>query len=151
MYTCGMCKRSVDGEAALKNRAGSFCAECKVIIHARSIRGVRERSRAWDGKCGWCRQPITKGPMQPSREGEHVCYRCDRNRKWLLKAIRLSDHPALYVARTEERERPMREERAKAEIAVKQEIAEESAQSDAEARLLRLERMLKKLTQALGV
>ena len=151
MYTCGMCKKSVEGEVAFKNGAGSFCQSCKAIIHARAAEGARARIAALDGHCVWCGQKITPATMQPGKENDHVCQPCTTRRDWLLKAIRLSDRPARYVARTEERERPMREEREKAMQAFQPPVAAETVPNEAEARLRRLELMLNKLTQALGV
>ena len=152
MYTCNMCKKSVEGEVAFKNGAGSFCPGCKAIIHARAAEGMRARSASHNGHCVWCGEKITPATMQAGKEDENVCQPCTTRRDWLLKAIRLSDRPARYVARTEERERPMREEREKATRAAKPTVsAAESVPSESEARLLRLELMMNKLTQALGV
>ena len=99
----------------------------------------------------WCGEKITPATMQAGKDDENVCQPCTTRRDWLLKAIRLSDRPARYVARTEERERPMREEREKAMQAAKPPVAAETVPNEAEARLRRLELMLNKLTQALGV
>ena len=151
MYTCGMCKKSVEGEVAFKNGAGSFCPECKAVIHARAAEGARARSAALNGHCVWCGEKITPATMQAGKDDENVCQPCTTRRDWLLKAIRLSDRPARYFARTEERERPMREEREKAMQAAKPPVSAETAPNEAEARLRRLELMLNKLTQALGV
>jgi DNA-directed RNA polymerase subunit RPC12/RpoP len=151
MYTCSMCKKAMEGEVAFKNRAGSFCPECKAIIFARSAEGMRARRAALNGYCLWCGKKITPATMQACKENDHVCLSCATRRDWLLKAIRLSDRPARYVARTEERERPMREEREKAMQAAKPPVAAETVPNEEEARLRRLELMLNKLTQALGV
>ena len=151
MYTCSMCKKAVEGEVAFKNGAGSFCPECKAIIHARAAEGARARSAALNGHCVWCGEKITLATMQAGKDNENVCQPCTTRRDWLLKAIRQSDRPARYVARTEERERPMREEREKAMQAAKPPVAAETVPNEAEARLRRLELMLNKLTQALGV
>ena len=155
MYTCGMCKKSVEGEVAFKNAAGSFCPECKAIIHARAAEGARARRAALNGHCIWCCEKITPDKMQSGKDDENVCQPCTTRRDWLLKAIRLSDRPARYVARTEERERPMREEREKATQAAQAAkptvTATDALPNEAEARLRRLELMLNKLTQALGV
>jgi DNA-directed RNA polymerase subunit RPC12/RpoP len=152
MYTCSMCKNETEGKVAFKNGAGSFCPECKAIIHARSAEGVRARSAALNGHCVWCGEKITPSKMQVGKEDENVCYPCTTRRDWLLKAIRLSDRPARYVARTEERERPMREEREKAaQAAAQPKPVAENVPNEQEARLRRLELMLNKLTQALGV
>jgi hypothetical protein len=154
MYTCGMCKKRVEGEVALKNGAGSFCSECHAIIRERSAEGMRARSAALNGHCIWCGEKITKANPAGgggSHASVNVHLACERNRDWALKCIRHSDRIARYVARTEERERPLREEREKAMRAAKPSIAAESVPSDDEARLRRLELMLNKLTQALGV
>ena len=151
MYTCSMCKKATEGEVAFKNGAGSFCPECKAIIHARAAEGARARSAALNGHCVWCGEKITPANMQAGKDDENVCQPCTTRRDWLLKAIRLSDRPARYVARTEERERPMREEREKAMQAAKPPVAAETVPNEAEARLRRLELMLNKLTQALRV
>lgn len=153
MYTCGMCKKSVEGEVAFKNGAGSFCPECKAIIHARAAEGARARSAKLNGNCVWCGEKITPSdPAGKSHEACNIHVACEARRDWILKCIRFSDKLAKYVARTEERERPMREEREKALQSAKPTVvATEAMPNEAEARLRRLELMLNKLTQALGV
>ena len=151
MYTCSMCKKATDGDVAFKNAAGSFCKECKAIIHSRAAEASKARSHAPNGCCRWCGEKITTATMQTGKDDEHVCQPCTTRRDWLLNAIRHSDRPARYVARTEERERPMREERAKAMQAANMPLFEGTAHNDAETRLRRLELMIGKLTNALGV
>lgn len=153
MYTCGMCKKSVEGEVAFANNAGNFCRECKAIIHARAAEGTRARSAALNGHCVWCGEKITpKAPAGKSHKGCNIHLACEARRDWILKCIRFSDKLAKYVARTEERELPMREERKKAMQAAKPTVAAaEAVPNEAEARLRRLELMLNKLTQTLGV
>ncbi len=150
MYTCSMCKKETDGEVAFKNAAGTFCRECKSTIHARAAEASRSRDTA-NGCCRWCGEKITPATRQAGKHDENVCQPCCTKRDWLLKAIRLSDRPARYVARTEEREGPMREERAKAMKTANMPLFEEAAKNDAESRLRRLELMIGKLTNALGV
>jgi len=153
MYTCSMCKQQFDGDAAFKNACGEFCADCKATIHARSSRGAKERNQAMKGHCLWCGERITPAKMQAGKDDENVCLPCSTRRDWLLRAIRLSDRPAKYVARTEERERPLREERQKVMRSASHRNPEEAgaAADGQEQRLCRLEAMLTKLTQSLGV
>jgi len=151
MYTCSMCKKTTDGDVAFKNAAGSFCAECKAIIHSRAAQASKARAHVLGGFCIWCGEKITAATMQTGKDDENVCQPCTTRRDWLLKAIRLSDRPARYVARTEERERPMREERAKATQVANMPLFEKTTHNDAETRLRRLEEMIGKLTNALGV
>ena len=150
MYKCSMCKQETDGEVAFKNAAGTFCRECKSIIHARAAEASRQRDTA-NGWCRWCGKKITPATMQAGKHNENICQPCSTRRDWLLKAIRLSDWPARYVARTEEREHQMREERAKSMKTANMPLFEEAAKNDADSRLRRLELMIGKLTNALGV
>ena len=156
MYTCSMCKQAKEGEVAFKNGAGSFCRQCKKIIHARAAEGFRARRAALKGRCVWCGEEITPhNPAGKSHKGCSIHVQCEARRDWILQCIRFSDKLVKYVVRTEERERPMREERQKQKemMAEKPKLVEYAGRStnEAEARLLRLERMLNKLTQALGV
>ena len=154
MYKCSMCKIRHDGEPAFVNACGKFCASCKAKIHERAAEGTRKQSLKFNGRCIWCGEMITEETKQPrANNSDNVCQPCALRRDWLLNAIRLSDRPAKYVAHREERERPMREERQRVIEATQQEkpaiaVAEPS---ETEARLMRLEKMLNKLTSALGV
>lgn len=163
MYTCKMCKGMFGGEPALKNAAGEFCFECKATIRARIADGTRARGLALNGCCMWCGEKITDKNRvaranDPDKRGEkHVCSDCSVNRDWLLKCIRFSDKASKYAARAEDREREGREERNKRQSenrSVCDVIKESQFQgqpSEQEARLSRVEMMLNKLTQALGV
>ena len=153
MYTCNRCKKDIQGEVAFKNAAGSFCPDCKAIIHARAAEGTRARNALLNGGCIWCGEKITpSNPAGKSHEGCNIHLECEARRDWMLKCIRFSSKLAKYVARTEERERPLREEREKVARFTKPTVAEDhSAPTEADARLLRLESMMNKLTRALGV
>ena len=155
MYTCSKCKKEFEDLPAFNNACGSFCNGCKAEIHAASAAGLREKNKAtYNGHCVWCGDCLNETNMQSGKTDENVCQSCAKKRDWLLKAIRLSDRPYKYVSRTEERERPQREERNRMIIAAnaKQEKPlQPELPSDAEARMRRLELMLNKLTSALGV
>jgi len=147
MYKCAMCKKEFDGEPALENGCGMFCAECKAIIHKRAERSLRKRGLSLNGRCLWCGEMITDATRETGKEDEHVCKFCSTNRDWLLKTIRMSSHQARYVARTEKREAPMREERERAERAAAKEKHESArGQKDDDAsRIDRIERLLLEL------
>ncbi len=155
MYRCNMCKQVKEGEPAFKNGAGLFCEQCKTIIHERAKTALEKKVAERAGNCVWCGELITSANAQKGKEDEHVCLRCEKNRDWLLKAVRWSERPARYVARIEERERPLREEREKAKAM--QEAAQPKLKLDnlelpgQEDRLRRVELLLSKLTEALGV
>ena len=152
MYTCTGCKKQFADSPAITNACGSFCAQCKAQMIEKSANSRHETSRALNGCCLWCGEKITPELALSGHPDENVCKLCRGHREWLLKVIRLSDRPIKYANRTEERERPLREEREKFMIATaktKSAVATETTESD--ARLLRLEGMLDKLTKALGV
>jgi hypothetical protein len=87
---------------------------------------------------------------QKSKDDSMICRKCDLGREWLLKCIRNSDKAANYTARVEKKEAPIREARAKAQH---KNIAQEIPQVDTttQIRLSRLEHLLGKLAQELGV
>ncbi len=155
MYNCSRCKNTFADEPALSNACGSFCGQCKADIHASSVESNKGRTKKLSGFCVWCGEKLTPNIVHASHEGDNVCKSCELRREWLLKAIRLSDRPSKYVARVEDRERPLREERENARKAIaetnKPKALESSGTTESEARLLRLEGMLDKLTKALGV
>lgn len=152
MYKCSMDGNNHDGEPALKNACGTFCPECKAKIHAKAAEGVKERIESLNGCCIWCGEKITEAnPSGKSHEGCNIHETCEQKRDWVLKCIRHSDKMAKYVARTEERERPMREEREKAKRSAEQPTMAETVPTEQEARLRRVELMLNKLVNSLGV
>lgn len=107
MFVCKMCKKTFEGEAAFVNGCGSFCSECKGIIHERA----REASIArWDGSCSWCGK-IVEAKEKVTGERRTICSACDRSRDWLLGCIRHSSKPFEYISITEKREKQAREER----------------------------------------
>lgn len=146
-YTCAMCKKEFGGKAALANACGTFCAGCTEIMRERAVRSFRKRALSLDGRCLWCGETITDATRQVNKDDEHVCKLCRAHRDWLLKAIRVSAHPARYVARTEEREGPMREEREKAErAAAKERYGQDRGQKNDDAsRIDRIEQLLLEL------
>ena len=148
-YTCCMCKESFGGTPAWENNCGVFCPKCKQDVHERAKAGYKARKNAVNGYCIWCGQQITEATKQ-SGKNVNVCMPCENRREWLLTAIRLSERPARYVARVEEREAPLRAEREK--IMQNSEPAKAHAMpSEQDARLARLERMMNKLVESLGV
>jgi len=36
MYTCCMCKKTMQNEPAMENNAGKFCEKCKGAVHTRA-------------------------------------------------------------------------------------------------------------------
>ena len=151
-YQCSMCKESQDGEPVFVNGAGQFCSNCKSEIHRRAGDAMRKRR---SDLCRWCECVLTpeNSNQSPSRD-IGVCKECCSRRDWLLKCIRLSDRPARYVARTEEREKQERDARIAARSANLQPTSRQNGDS---SRLDRLELMIdrqggimEKLIQALG-
>ena len=155
MYTCCMCKKefSEKQDQPFVNGAGKFCPGCKKTIHQRAAEGQRRRVAELEGRCMWCREKITEANAQPGKTKENVCYRCSKNRDWLLACIRRSDHPAKYAARAENRERDGRELNEKKEEAkiISMVSAPVVAVDQTEARLSKMEEMLSRLSEALGV
>lgn len=112
------------------------------------------------GICSWCGVKINNTNSRIDHE-RNVCKKCEENRGWLLNSIRFSDKASKYIIKTEEREKPLRESR-ELEAKVKEEQEKEvdlflkkevitAIPNDQEARMMRLEKMLNKLTSALGV
>jgi len=83
-------------------------------------------------------------------ESVSICTGCENHGSWLLKCIRVSDHPAKYVARVEAREAGKRKER-KIRAADKQ-VPEppKPVITESEERLARVEKMLTVLMEQLG-
>jgi hypothetical protein len=147
MYTCNRCKKEYDGEPAMKNNAGIFCAECEAERKRRVSESHKQRIKSLNGCCIWCGEKVEKHKIGSD---DHMCEPSKRLRDHLLKCIRFSDHAAKYVAAREAIEAPKREARLAAAMAARKEATPEPTPSDAEARLLRMEKMLNKLTAALG-
>ena len=97
--------------------------------------------------CRWCGEEIKPGEQRSL----NVCQPCETKRVWLLRSIRLSDHPAKYVARVEEREGPIRERNAAKVATEKPTVKAESVNSDQDARLRRVEFIVEKLAKEFGL
>jgi DNA-directed RNA polymerase subunit RPC12/RpoP len=147
MYICNKCKRKFEGDAVFKNGAGEFCRQCKEFIHKRAAEVQRQRNAERKGYCVWCGKKIINELVQRGFEDENVCKDCRNHRDWMLKAIRFSDRVALYVARTESREGPLRE--ARKNIPPPSDVVKDVS-NDALARLDRLELAINKITCVLG-
>lgn len=162
VYKCVMCKKDFSGEPALKNAIGCFCFECRRIMKERQAVGTKKRykNRHCDGGCycAWCGKKITnENAYHSTAEDKNrlhgVCRECQNHRDWLLKCIRLSDRPSMYIKFVEEREAPKRIEREallKAQAVTIVETNNSNSKND-EARLLRIEKMLNRLTNEFGV
>jgi DNA-directed RNA polymerase subunit RPC12/RpoP len=153
MYQCVRCKKEFDGEPALENRAGKFCQDCRDFIFDKMRQGMQRRSAELNGVCLWCGDNITSSNVMAGRENEHVCKRCDKNREWVLKCIRISDRPAKYVARVEAKEAPDRIEREKRRERDKEltSAVVDSLPSEVEVRVKKMEDLLTRLANELGI
>lgn len=110
-YVCATCKTGFDGEAAITNNCGSFCVDCKRLMHERSVDARREG--VVDGLCKWCGERLhafdrTGGTGRADGSVNNVCRPCRGMRDRLLKCIRHSKKAAEYVAAREEEEAPRR-------------------------------------------
>jgi hypothetical protein len=146
MYHCKTCKKQLEGEPALINACGSFCANCEIIRKQKMQESILRRNHILGGLCMWCGDSISKMPI--GEKQDHVCDTCKHNRDWLLKCIRFSDKAARYTATREEIESVKRQEMAK--MAARQTEIASIKPNETEARILRMEQMLAKLTSALG-
>jgi hypothetical protein len=183
MFNCSMCKGEFEEPPAMVNATGNYCAGCKGEINARSVnmrnqnRSIRTRVPTSERACIWCG---STGPFHKCQEDTAtVCKVCHTHRQWLLKCIRYSDKAAHYVAKREEKELPLRQER-EAQAAALRDQARKAAEAKTDAlvtggelgmkpsvqvlqvlrepmldtaqidRLARVEAMLQKLTAALG-
>ena len=148
-YICKMCQAPQKGQPALRNATGCYCKSCRDVITERMIEGSRRAAESRRGVCPWCGDVITEKNRQAGREkeSENVCAPCVRHRVWMLKSIRYSDRLADYVSKTEQREAPIREARAKA---IAQSPPVKQSPTSADDRIARLESMIEKLTAALG-
>lgn len=156
MFKCATCKTTFDGTPAMTNGAGTFCRGCEDMRKHKATEATRARFADLGSDCIWCGET---GPHKDKHgASSRVCTTCDNNRDWLLRCIRHSNKAADYAAKTEERELPLRRERqaqeAAAKLAAKEALANASyapvARDDSTERLDRLEKMLMKLTEALG-
>ena len=141
MYKCKRCKQSFETQPAVTNGAGSFCADCEAYRKARQAAELKSRVEDRNGGCVWCGSQLTADEQRDS-----VCAGCQSNRDWLLRCIRHTEHVSKYVASREAAERETRAAR----IAAQKTTQTNSDPSNAEARLLRMEKMLNKLMTALG-
>ena len=151
-YNCCMCKRTFTGTPAWKNAAGDFCPECRAEVMKRMAEGNRNRVRNSPGGCIWCGRPLHEVRYHgKDRESVNTCADCETHRAWLLKCIRVSDRPAKYVARVEEREAEGRKEREIRAAAKPVQLPLQPQPTESEARLARVEKMLNTLMVQLGV
>lgn len=158
MYTCKKCHKEFNDEPARKNATGMYCLACHEAITAKIVAtNTQRRIDSYDGKCTWC--GAQKSELNMSNR---VCNSCIEHRAWLLKCIRFSRVANDYVKSVEEREKVARQTRMEEEAKRQAEIqavqaaivasVKPSAQvSDTEARMLRMEKMLNKLTTSLGL
>lgn len=151
-YICCMCKKTFEGEPAMRNNAGRFCPECNMRLRARIAEGCRNRVRTSPEGCIWCGELIKDNRNHgDDHESVNICTACENHRSWLLKCIRVSDRPAKYVARVEAREAGARKER-KIRAADKQvPVPPKPVIMESEERLARVEKMLTVLMEQLGV
>ena len=151
-YNCCMCKRTFTGTPAWKNAAGDFCPECRAEVMKRMAEGNRNRVRNSPDGCIWCGRPLHEVRYHgKDRESVNTCADCETHRAWLLKCIRVSDRPAKYVARVEEREAEGRKEREIRAPAKPVQLPLQPQPTESEARLARVEKMLNTLMVQLGV
>lgn len=151
MYKCAMCKEDKLGEPAMTNACGPLCALCKAAMHAKSLEACQRRVGELSGRCRWCGLPITPETQQHSGEhhdGGNVCQPCAKHRDWLRACILHSDHPATYVASHEQRAAPIRKNRQIAQAVTVKPITETESVA---VRMERMERMMNKLAEKLGV
>ena len=158
MFKCATCKTTFEGTPALTNGAGMFCSGCDDARIHKLTEATRARYAEMGHDCMWCGEP---GPHKDSSGLTRVCNTCDNNRGWLLRCIRHSNRAADYVAKTEDRELPLRRDRqakeAAARLAANEALANAGSvtaapvlRNEANERLDRLEQMIMKLTEALG-
>jgi len=146
-----MCKRTFTGTPAWKNAAGDFCPECRAEVMKRMAEGNRNRVRNSPDGCIWCGRPLHEVRYHgKDRESVNTCADCETHRAWLLKCIRVSDRPAKYVARVEEREAEGRKEREIRAAAKPVQLPLQPQPTESEARLARVEKMLNTLMVQLG-
>lgn len=146
-FTCCMCKENFDDSPVFKNGAGEFCEECRHEM----IRRIKESnaSRASDGRCIWCGDPLEGAVVD-----DNVHIECTKNRDWLLKCIRHSGRVLKYVQRVDRREKELRQarirrEKAESESAANQISGDKAKKNGTDERLDRVEAMLTKLLSAL--
>jgi len=151
-YICCMCKKTFAGEPAMRNNAGRFCPECNMRLRARIAEGCRNRVRTSQECCIWCGEQIKHVRDHGSdRESVNICKACETHRAWLLKCIRVSDRPAKYVARVEAREAVDRKAREIRAVEKPVQIPSRPIVAESGERLARVEMMLNKLMEQLGV
>lgn len=149
MFICKMCKKTFEGSPAFVNGVGTFCAECKSIIHARAAEAAKNN---WDGKCGWCGNEVSR--QYNGGDRRTVCVSCENHRAWLLRCIRHSDKPFKYVTDVETRENPLREERRlkKLESQKSVDVAAPTPEPAVDTkRLDRMERLICQIAEGLGL
>ena len=156
MFKCATCKNTFEGAPSMNNGAGAFCSGCDGARKHKAAEATRARFAEMGDDCMWCGEP---GPHKDKhRAVSRVCLACVNGRDWLLRCVRHSNKAADYAAKTEERELPLRRERqaheAAAKVAAREALenacAAPAARDDSTERLDRLEKMLMKLTEALG-
>ena len=151
MFKCDVCKETMSGEPAMKNAIGSWCNMCKAEFVRKAHAGQRRPKES----CIWCGKPFTASNTRapwPNGAGNsmNIHGNCIKKRDWLLMCIRHSDLVTKYVTRVEEREAPLREQRA-TETAeqIKLQLVEERIVPDTtantETRIDRMERLVESL------
>ena len=178
MFTCVMCKRDREDEPAMTNGVGSFCPECKDVMHRRSMAGTGKSPQAMrrrqepdiyrrstsDGVCCYCGSGLSASEQNRSGGGGngHVCNRCANWRKWARQCVRYSDKLIRYTTNLEAREQPKRDERLAAQRMQAAEVAEAAvcvqrnlgieavAEPELLTRLGKLEGMVGRLLRDLG-
>lgn len=149
-YTCCMCKGTFEGKPARANAAGQFCKGCseEMVRRMRASSGPA-RVPGQIVSCGWCGCERQVKLRSNGDFEENTCEECEKHRKWLLRSIRYSHRPFLYVTRHEAVEKPAREQRAR--LAEKPQVpAVPAARPAGPDRLDRLEQMVSKLIDSLG-
>ena len=151
IYNCCMCKKAFTGVPAWKNAAGDFCPECRAEVMKRVAEANRNRVRTSPEGCIWCGEPLKEVRYHgKDHKSVNTCAECEKHREWLLKCIRVSDHPAKYVARVENREAGERKEREIRAAARPVPMPSQPVVTESEARLARVEKMLNTLMEQLG-
>ena len=143
-----MCKRLYDvAEIALDNGTGKYCAGCKLEIGRRHKAAITKRQQK-PRLCIWCGDDVDGGESPPDdvRENCRTCKSCSKHRAWLLKCMRISAHPAEYVARRENREAAKRQKRLALQVGIQKIGAVDFADSGSEFDPLTADDLLRNAT-----
>lgn len=98
--------------------------------------------------CKWCGISFD---ANRNKDTAAVCMGCRAHRRWLLESIRYSDHAAKYALRVESKEASARENRAKTKANGLKRATEAAEALPEPDRLAKVEAMLAKLMNELGV